>query len=255
MTARTFAALVDALTAARRGGTAITSEGWQAAVPDADTAYRAQDAVAAALGWFPDDSPRHWKSGGPNREAVLTHAPLATPGVRSSPADFSDIAFQRRGIEGEIALRIGRTVTPEMAASITHETAIELVDAMAVTIEVVDSRWSDGAREFPLLKLADSSLHGALAVGAWVPFEARDWANQTCRVTIGQEVVERTGTLSYVDPAWPLPQWLRHLTRDGRSVPAGSVVTTGTWCGILPANPGDKVKVEFPGVGAAELQL
>ncbi len=39
------------------------------------------------------------------------------------------------------------------------------------------------------------------------------------------------------------------LTRDGDSVAAGTVVTTGTWVGILPAAAGDLVSAEFPGIG------
>jgi 2-keto-4-pentenoate hydratase len=33
------------------------------------------------------------------------------------------------------------------------------------------------------------------------------------------------------------------------------VVTTGTWCGLLPAAPGDEVQVVFDGIGHAQVQL
>jgi 2-keto-4-pentenoate hydratase len=36
---------------------------------------------------------------------------------------------------------------------------------------------------------------------------------------------------------------------------AGTVVTTGTWVGILTAGEGDLVSVEFPGIGRASVQL
>jgi len=52
-----------------------------------------------------------------------------------------------------------------------------------------------------------------------------------------------------------LPQWLRHATRQGATVPAGSVVTTGTWVGMLPAQAGDEVAVDFAGIGSASLRL
>ena len=42
--------------------------------------------------------------------------------------------------------------------------------------------------------------------------------------------------------------------RDSR-YPAGTVVTTGTWVGMLPAQPGDAVSIEFTGIGRAELHL
>jgi len=36
---------------------------------------------------------------------------------------------------------------------------------------------------------------------------------------------------------------------------AGTVVTTGTWVGVLDAAAGDLVQVEFDGIGSAEVQL
>jgi 2-keto-4-pentenoate hydratase len=57
------------------------------------------------------------------------------------------------------------------------------------------------------------------------------------------------------EPAWVLAAWLRHATRDGAVLAAGSVVTTGTWCGILQAQAGDAVQADFDGIGQARLQL
>ena len=57
------------------------------------------------------------------------------------------------------------------------------------------------------------------------------------------------------DPAWLLRAWLRHATRAGDTVPGGTVVTTGTWCGILPATAGEWVHVAFQGIGEAAVLL
>jgi 2-keto-4-pentenoate hydratase len=223
---------------------------------DAQAAYAAQDAVASALGWFAGLPARHWKSGGPSREAVLTHAPLPPAGVWSSPAQAADWPFHLRGIEAEIALRLAREVSPELTMSLDVAGAAELIDAMCVTIEIVDSRWEDGLNAPGFAKLADQQLHGALVLGAWVPFAPRDWAMQVARVQVGAQMsVERQGTHSLADPAFLLPAWLRHATRQGHSLPAGTVVTTGTWVGVLHATPGDLVTAEFPGIGSASVQL
>ena len=126
---------------------------------------------------------------------------------------------------------------------------------MCVSIEIVDSRWAEGLDAPALAKLADLQSHGALVLSDWLPFEARDWAAQRCRVSIGtQPAVERRGTHALADPLFVLPAWLRHATRNGRTVPAGTVVTTGTWCG-LHAAAGDRVLAEFPGIGVAAVQL
>jgi 2-keto-4-pentenoate hydratase len=225
-------------------------------LPDAAAAYAVQDGVARAFGWFADGAPRHWKSGGPSREALPTHAPLPPGGVWASPAMAADWPFRLRGIEAEVALRLARDVDADLAAGLDATSAAALVDAMCVSIEIVDSRWTEALDAPPLAKLADLQSHGALVLGAWVPFGARDWSAQLCRVTVGaRPPFEYRGTHAMADPAFVLPAWLRHATRERRSVPAGTVVTTGTWCGIVHAAAGERVGVEFPAIGSAEVQL
>ena len=225
-------------------------------LPDAAAAYAVQQAVADRFGWFSDASPRYWKSGGPSRDAVLTHAALPPDGVWASPADARAWPFRMRGIEAEIALRLARDVDPVQAAALDLRQAQELIDAMCVSIEIVDSRWLEGLQASAVAKLADLQSHGALVLGAWVPYQAGDWSQQECRVQIGgQELVRRRGSHALADPTWLLPAWLRHATRHGNSIAAGTIVTTGTWVGILSAAAGDFVSAEFPGIGSASVQL
>jgi len=248
-------ALADALVAARRSNTTLSAAPWTDALQDAAQAYEVQDAIASALGWFQSGTvPANWKSGGASRNVTLTHAPLPPLGVRTSPADFSDLTFHSPGIEAEIALRLGQNVTPAMAAKLDHQDAASLIDAMAVSVEIVDSRWQDLAATAALLRLADSQVHGALVLGEWQPYAAVDWASQRCETKVGDsEPVVREGTHPLADPAWLLPIWLRHVTRHGQTAPAGTVVTTGSWVGIVPCHRGDQVTVEFAGIGSVRL--
>lgn len=250
-------ALTDALVAARRGNRTLDASPWTDTLATGAQAYEVQDAVAAALGWFDGQPvPGTWKSGGGSRTATLTHAPLPPAGVRQSPADFGDLSFNAPGIEAEVALRLGQDVTPAQAAKLDHDNAASLVDAMTVSVEIVDSRWQDLAATPALLRLADSQVHGALLLGEWKPYAAVDWASQRCEAKVGDaDTVVREGTHPLADPAWLLPIWLRHLTRHGQTVPAGTVVTTGSWVGILPCRRGDQVTVEFPGIGAVRLSV
>lgn len=252
----TIDAVADTLIRARLDHRPADAAALAVALTGAAEAYAVQAWVAQALGWFGDAAPRYWKSGGASREAVLTHAPLPPAGVWASPAHSGNWPFQLRGIEAEVALRLARDVDGTLAATLTPGNAPALIDAMTVSIEVVDSRWREALDAPALCKLADLQSHGALVLGAWVPFEARDWAAQTCRVQIGaQPLIERRGTHSLGDPAFLLPAWLRHATQGGRVLPAGTVVTTGTWVGILQAAAGDLVTAEFPGIGQASVQL
>ena len=127
---------------------------------------------------------------------------------------------------------------------------------MTVSIEVVDFRWQQAAQAAPLLKLADLQSHGALVLGEWRPFERRDWAAQPCEVRIGNAPARVfVGTHSVGDPGRLFAPWLRHASRHGDTVAAGTIVTTGTWCGMLTAAAGDLVTVRFEGVGEASVQL
>jgi 2-keto-4-pentenoate hydratase len=222
---------------------------------DACDAYAVQTLVARALHGPDPGFPRYWKSGGPSREATVTHAPLPIEGVWPSPADARLWPCNIRLIEVEIALRLDRDVTAAEAATLSPETATSLVDAMTVSIELVDSRWLQAVQAPPLLKLADLQSHGALVLGEWIPYAPQDWAAQDVTVRIGNDSpVSFRGTHSMGDPVWVLPAWLRHATA-GQTVPRGTVVTTGTWCGMLPARAGDLVTARFDRIGKASLQL
>jgi 2-keto-4-pentenoate hydratase len=248
--------VTTALAAAQREHTQADNRALATALTTPEQACAVQIAVGRTLGWWSDQPAQHWKSGGGRLDSI-THAPLPPHGVWPSPANASGWPLHRRGIEAEIALRLGRDVDAALAATLDQASAAALIDAMAVSIEVVDSRWLDGAAAAPLLRLADGQSHGALVLGEWVAFDpAHDWSDQSCIAQIGSAApVERCGSHPLGHPAAVLPAWLRHATQGGQVLPAGTVVTTGTWVGLLDAAAGERVVVSFVGVGSAELQL
>ncbi|TFZ05181.1 2-keto-4-pentenoate hydratase [Ramlibacter henchirensis] len=249
------AVVASALLDARRGGPPADAVALAPLLESPEDAYEVQRLVAGQLGAANASSP-FWKSGGPSRTAAMTHAQLLPPAVWPSPADARSHPFRLRLIEAEVALSLRADVTAEAAASLSHAQAVSLIDAVAVSIEIVDSRWAQALDAPALLKLADLQSHGALVLGEWRPWQPRDWNEQVCRVSIGSaEPRIFRGTHSLQDPTWLLSAWLRHATSDGRPLRRGSVVTTGTWCGMLPAGAGDAVQVRFDGIGEAFVQL
>ena len=245
---------IDELVRARREHRTTDAAPFAPSIATPAQAYAVQHGVAEQLAWFTPGAPSHWKTGGPSRQAVPTHARLPEHGIWHSPAS-TDWPFAMRGIEAEIALRLAMPVDAALAAGLDRDSAGRLVDAMTVSIEVVDSRWTQGAQAPDLLKLADLQSHGALVLGDWLAFDAaHDWANQRCRVEMsGAPAHTFVGTHSMGDPAWVLAAWLRHATQGGQVLPAGSVVTTGTWCGVLQAQAGDTVVATFDGIGSARI--
>lgn len=252
----TAAEVVAALCAAHRTHQPADNRRLAQALATPEEGYAVQHAVGRQLGWWDEAPAQTWKSGGGTLDSI-THAPLSPAGVRQSPADLGDLPLHSRGIEAEIALRLGVAVDAVRAASLDEAAAAALVDAMAVSVEVVDSRWQDGPQAAPLLRLADGQSHWALVLGAWQPFEpVRDWAAQTVRVQIGAAALfECRGTHPLGRPTAVLPAWLRHVTREGAVLPAGTVVTTGSWVGLLPAQAGDAVTVAFDGLGEVVLRF
>lgn len=221
---------------------------------DAAAAYAVQDAVAQRLGWFTDGPPRFWKSGAGSLRAEQTHAPLPPAGVLASPGDARTLAFHARGIEAELALRLREPIDAARADTLDLSACRALIDAVCVSIEIVDSRWVEGADAPALARLADLQSHGALVLGDWQPFADRDWRAQPCEVRIGGAPARRfVGTHPLGDPCQVLPAFLRHAAARLGVVPAGTVVTTGTWCGLLQAAAGDAIEVRFDGIGQAML--
>lgn len=224
-----------------------------------------QNALARAWKWWPKDSvPRYWKSGGPSRSAELLHVPLPETGIHTptEAAPAPTTVYNLRGVEGEIALRLGQDVTPEQAAALTPDTAAALIDAYAIAIEWVDVRWRDGLQAPALTLLADGQCHGGLALGPWqdfAPLRARtdaDWAAQNVQLQVGDQPTQHfTGTHSLDNPTWLLADWLQHITREYGTVPAGTVVTTGTWTGCPQVQASDMVRVAFEGLGEVRWQF
>lgn len=248
--------LVDALVAARARHEPCDQLLLEGTLVTQADSYAVQKQVAQRMGWLTTAFPKYWKSGGQSRDAVLSHAMLAESGVWQSPASASADLFFSPEIEAEIALKLAEDVTPESAQKLESGKTDYLIESMTVSIEVVDSRWRQGRTVSPLYALADMQSHGALVLGEWVPYAVCDWSAQTCSIKIGsRKATLFTGTHPLQDPAWGLAQWLRHATAQFGTAPAGTVVTTGTWCGLLPVESGQTVQVEFAGVGQVSLKL
>lgn len=254
--------LSAALATAWQQNQRISAADWADSLLDSDAAYAVQQSLAESMGWLAPGRPQFWKSGGASRQATLSHAPLAPAGVRSATAggadeaDFSDLQLHAAGIEAEIALRIGRDVSPELAASLSVEAAAELVDAMAVSVELVGSRWLEAGDAPALLRQADCLSHGALALGDWLPFTQRDWSTQASELRVNDgAALHGVGCHTLGDPAWGLSAWLKHVTRHGVTLPAGSVVTTGAWLLQSGLRPGDRASVGFAGLGSVSVRV
>lgn len=209
-------------------------------------AFAVQDAVAASLG-----PAAAWKVGKGG-----TAAPIAASLVRPSPCTWPAGEFLRIGIEAEIALRIGRDLGfgPIPPGEDEIRSAIA---AIHPAIEIVDSRFDTWPVPNPLWALADNQNNGGFVYGT----EGRPWdgaplASAEVTVTVdGRPIFSEQGSNPAGEP-FPLLVWLvAHLAGRGERLPAGSLVTTGSLCGILWVEAGAEVVAEIAGLGRVELRL
>lgn len=215
-----------------------------------DEAYAIQSLVAASM----DREPKVWKTGQLSSGAVFC-APIAANKCQFGPANFSAQNFAETYVEGELAFRLNRAFEADKTYS--DEEVLQAVDAVAVTIEVLDSRLKNWMEAGEFWHLADQLLNGALALGDEVlDWQAIDCATQAVQLSInGELVVNDAGSHPQLDPRTLLGGFVRQLTSRGYTLLPGSWVTTGTWTGLSAVKTGDEVQCVFPGVGQVSLTL
>ena len=218
--------------------------------------------AAAMDGWRRGQAPKFWKSGGPSLDRPLFHAPLPAEGVwlhtpQQPPVRMAQPVCSLHGVEAEIALRIDQTLDQQQVLALDSDSVHSVVGAMTVSIEWVDSRWTQQLQSPLAMLQIDRLSHGGLVVAdMWQPYAPRDWSSQICRVELGGgEAHVSQGSHPLGDPSHVLLPWLLHATQHWGVVEAGTIVTTGSWCQILHALPGQTVRVAFDAIGEVNMQF
>ena len=250
--------LAGRLVAARRGGPRVDAADILAVVKASAAAYAVQARVDALL-WPDARGASVWKAGADSRDALPTAAAIAPPLVHASGATFLARQFGTFIVEAEIAYRFGIDLPPR-AAPYSGAEVNDAVAAMHVAIEIVDPRIADFATAPPLAKLADHLLNGAFVLGDGITdWQRIDLRRQKAMLSIDGKIRDAAeGSHPLGNPAVLLPWFVAHLgsrsgTAEARGVCAGDVVTTGSWTKVVVAKAGQRITVEFPGIGSAHL--
>lgn len=219
-------------------------------VLDAAQAYAVQDQLIARI------SPlAGWKVGAANDQAEPNCAPLPSSVVVAQGASLALATRSLRGMELEVAVRLGSDLLPGDAL-LPPAAIAAAIDAVLPAIEVVDTRLAEGRNAPVHAKLADLQSHGALVLGAPVKADLRTIDLRSLRTQLwfdGQRVADTTG--GHVAPdVLRLIAWLaRHAQARGLPLRAGQVVTTGSCTGLLMAPAGARVEGEVAGLGRVAL--
>lgn len=238
------------LLAVRNGAAAVP---WSHVVPpDTAAAYAVQDATIAGLGPLAG-----WKVGAQGPDQEPTCAPLPAPGMLGTSAALLGPLWRMRGIEVEVAVRLGKDLVPTSGEP-DAATVRGAIDAVLPVIEVVETRLADWRDSPPLAQMADLQSHGALVIGAPAQINPGDVDLRSVEAYLafdGQPVASTRGANPAAD-LWRLLRWLAwHCVQRGRPLRAGQIITTGSCSGTLFAPEGARVQAQLAGIGLVELQF
>lgn len=216
---------------------------------DFGAAYRVQEEVRAEMG----AAVVGWKVAAPPSGEVIA-APLFDTSCMNSAAVLSEPALLRDGIECELALRIDR---PLPSRGCTRDDVIAAVGAVMPAFELLCSRLPNKFASPRQQIVADGMGNGAVVLGAPVS----DWhtlALDQLQVTLrsGEAVlVDKRGGNPFGDPLFAVVLLANHLAQRGESLQVGTFVLAGSHTGVHIAQPGDRLRCEFEGIGHVELTL
>jgi 2-keto-4-pentenoate hydratase len=210
-------------------------------------AYQIQDAVAHRLG----TAIGGWKVGAATSAAAAFCAPIFAGMIRPSPASYRAAELRLIGIEGEIAFRLGRDLPPRAAPYRRDEVAAGA--SLHPAVEVVDSRYEDFRALDRLSILADNFSNGGLVYGAAVPsWESLDLSRTTIQVTEDDKPFADSAGGASRDPLGAIVDFANLMSSRG-GAKAGTLITTGSWTGMVFTRRGTRIVADFGPLGRVEI--
>lgn len=194
------------------------------------------------------------------QEFVGVDEPLAgaifSDRVHESPATLDLSAFNRLGVECEIAVRLGSDL-PGGDEAHTAESVADAIDAIMPAFELIEDRNADYDTIDAFSLVADNCWNGGIVIGAPV----RDWrsiALLSARGVLnadGKAAGEGRGRDALGNPLSAVA-WLADLfAAQGRPLSAGMVVMTGSIVKTRFPAPGEYLEFSVDGLGGASLRL
>lgn len=184
--------------------------------------------------------------GGFIRGVVVTDRIQKSPGTVAMTAGFA-------GLEPEIAFHFPNGV-PAQENPYRRQDVAAMAEAMPV-FDIVESRYSDFMERTQFERAADCLSAGWLVTGKG----RADWDNiETNAPDLivkrnGKAIFSGKGRHSLGDPFLPVLHWLNARREEGCA--AGTIVTTGSFAGLITAEPGDTLVVEFDGLEPISLSI
>jgi len=160
------------------------------------------------------------------------------------------------GVECEIAVRLGKDITPT-GVPFTIESVSDAVDACMASIEVVDNRYDD----FSKFKVGTLVVDDFFDAGCVLGEPVTDWRDLDLSAERGRliindkEVSNGLGVDILGNPLNALVWLANHRASMGQGLEAGQFVTLGSVVKTVWLEANDWVKIQFDNLGEATAEF
>ena len=196
-----------------------------------------------------------WKVGltaEPIQQQFGFHEPVFGCILDSKPSGhvFGRDELIRPGFESELCLRVGQTLSGEVDMA----TVRRAIDAVYPALEIIETRGDFTAQI--ALAMADNAQQKTVVLGDPVPLGALALDAVAATVQInGETVATGRGDAVLGNPLNSVIWLARKLQQFGRAIQPGEIIMSGSFTRQFPIAPGDRVQVEFIGVGAVQAAM
>lgn len=126
------------------------------------------------------------------------------------------------------------------------------VSGVHPSLEIIETRGDLTAQI--ALAMADNAQQKTVVLGDPVPLGMIALDQVACKVVIsGAVVVEGTGAAVLGNPLHSVIWLADKLAQFGRGIRAGDIIMTGSFVRQFPLATGDRVRVDYTGIGAVEV--
>jgi 2-keto-4-pentenoate hydratase len=238
-------AAVTLLHAAAFGGSRVSELPTASKPARPDDSQRLQELLVARSG----RTVAGWKVA-TDAAGVSMYGAIYADDCHASPARVAADRYPLRGVEGEIAYRFVKALPARSARYGRAE--IEAALGPFPAIEIVDTRYQSYQTTPMLDRLIDRMSNGGMVIGE-ATGDARAFEAIHVVLTIdGEKRVDQIGGHARRDPLLPVIEFIT-AQQATRSFAEGEFITAGTFTGLIFAEPGQHVVVEFVGFGRVEL--
>lgn len=156
-------------------------------------------------------------------------------------------------VEPEVAFRLNK---PLRGPGVTIDDVRAATDAVAVALEIVDSRitdWKLTLRD----TVADNASSGAVVLGEWMPY-AGDIDLVAARASLQLNEIEvdsGLGSAVLGDPAAAVAWLANAIAPFGTEIAAGQFVMSGSFTTAAFVHPGDTASATISGLGTVSLSF